>query len=269
MLVPSVLSLLAVGMSPPYVKYIVDNRFVFPYGSNQTVLEAIEAFTNQPPRPLSHYVELARQHGSSAVCFQQFVAGMRHIDLLPEQPASFVTPNDMTQVRESFLKAFLNPHDILAMDKAYTLVIEYRMQGRQICNMQKLKALLHAVVDSTKWNIHVLTFERYTIKQQFALLARTNIFISVAGTGSHLSMFLPGQQSVAIVVTSKFVRNVNARICKHSLYTCLLVNATCCESAHQDCHRNSPISVDLTMLQRQLKTAVAVVTGLESEQQNV
>jgi hypothetical protein len=258
MLVPAVLSVLDAGLSPSHLQYVVDNRFTFPYGSNHTILTAIQSFTGQQALPLKHYIDAASAAGKTAVCFTEFVAGMRRFDLLPEQPASYITRNDMVLIREMYMRKFMTVDDVGQMIKARTLVIEQRKQGRTICNLESMLSMIKKTLDTTVWNVHVLAFEEHTLDQQFALLARTDIFISVAGTGSHLSLFLPSQ-SVAVVVTSRLVRNVNARVCRFSPYTCIQVNATCCENEAKLCNRNSAVFVDMHGMEQQLLQAVARV----------
>lgn len=195
------------------MKYLIENRNRF----DLTVTwDLFRFFTVDKDQVLSFskIQNEAKSNGQSHICFKRLVVGMYHdtlIDVEIGDTEGTKMELDMLQpmkdhvahlhpvskeainaaLQETLLSNQTNPH---SPKECTVTLLERQGSSRQIVNTDETIELIKEVFNPLYWNFQRVAFEKKDSSShvsQYMTLQSTKVFISVSGTATHLSMFLP------------------------------------------------------------------------------
>ena len=151
--------------------------------------------------------------------------------------------------------------DILVIPECTITLLERKEAGtsRQIANHNETVQLIEEVFNPTKWNIQRVSFEgESSTFSQYMTIQSTIAQISVTGSGSHMSMFLPdGGVDIELKVHPKIHNNeaICAVVPTITCYDINPINAGGLESKGFVELKHGNVTVDLKELKVALKQA--------------
>ena len=227
---------------------------------------------------LSQLKQEAKESHKSHICFEKFVVGMSKDALIgvgigdtggvEKVEVGMLQPlkdhlDTLYPVNQKSISAALqstllsSPTQPTSPPDCTVTLLERKNAKRGIMNDAETIQTIKEVFDPTKWNFQRVSFESdsSTFLSQYMSMKSTMLQISVSGTGSHLSMFLPDG---GIDLEIKFLaRNHNNNILCGILPNlhCLSVDPVDVFGDNKKLAKESDVLVDLVELKKALQQA--------------
>eukprot|EP00211_Chloroparvula_japonica_P007557 CAMPEP_0119158678 /NCGR_PEP_ID=MMETSP1310-20130426/53382_1 /TAXON_ID=464262 /ORGANISM="Genus nov. species nov., Strain RCC2339" /LENGTH=318 /DNA_ID=CAMNT_0007151303 /DNA_START=234 /DNA_END=1190 /DNA_ORIENTATION=- len=242
MIFPSFLALQDLNVLGRSVRVIVDNRFTFPYGSNCTVMDAVETFLTPGTRP----VELSRLLAEyrtwvKPVCFSRFVVGLKYERIVQSFTMTPWRPITVTDIR-AFRDHVVSGHGARVLPEpdrsCRILILDRDTTDRRLTNVRELAQAVSASTHLYDIEVRIEKFDGMTMVAQVAEIVAADVFISVSGTGSHMAVFLP-DGAASIVITTANKADVNVHLCQ------VATHLHCYNSTGEDTGIATPVTANI------------------------
>lgn len=232
MLIPAFHALQTFGLQDqiPNMTYLLDLRYTYKWGSNDTIIEVFELATASRDRVLTlpDLIQKAREEKKTHVCFERFVVGMRHDTLLvgldhPGHPAGPDATSGMLEaLRDEMSRLYPRPNS--GQQTCRVLILD-RQKTRVINDVGSLMRLSSSIFRGNVL-VSVDIFDYASLIAQYKQITETHVLITVAGTGSHWAIFLP-EGAASIVIKASGNVDVNFNLCMVANHVkCFNVNST-------------------------------------------
>ena len=198
------------------VKFLVDERNT--RGKRQNLaLRVFDFFSKNMNKDkvisFKDLKEEGRSKNHTSICFEKLVVGMYHDVAIHQVMAStsktaFQREIGMLQPMRNHLSN-LYPASENAMKEALNTtlmstptrpnnppdctitLLERKTTLRAFTNLDETLQIIHTIFDPTTWNLQRVAFDDAPLESQYLTMQSTIMFITVSGTGSHMSIFLP------------------------------------------------------------------------------
>lgn len=193
------------------IKYLLEDRT--PFNRPDTAIRTFPFFAGSDEKVLlfNKLQDEAKVKEQRYVCFEQLVVGMYHDSLVSLGGATEGNQMEvgmLQPVKDHLTKLYPTTPESIEFALNETLIsvptnsskppectitlLKRQTRTRAIVNIDETKKLIQNVFSPKFWNFQQVAFEgKSSFLSQYMTMQSTALFISVSGTGSHLSMFLP------------------------------------------------------------------------------